>query len=692
MNTRWLLLGLVLACVATVPLAWAEEPPAKTQPPTGSPTAKEATPVKNESPTNPAAPKSETPAPTGSQTPSVVPAGKLRVPKGFKAKAGTVAEAYTKTGWAQEIVHEATGMELVFIPAGEFDMGSPDSEKDWVADEGPVHRVKITKPFYMGKYEVTQREWQKVMGANPSQFKGDEYVWLPVENVSWDDCQGFCGKAGGGLRLPTEAEWEYACRAGTKTRFSFGADYADLWKYGNYCDKSNTINLPWQDKDHDDGHDKTAPVGSFKANGWGLYDMHGNVWEWCQDWYGKDYYGKGENVDPSGPAAEAPSGSRRVLRGGGWRDRPRYCRSAVRLRLTPDLRYNFSGGLRVVVPVGPGLPQTQSPTGSQTAKEATPVKTESPTNPAGPKSETPTPTDSQTPPVVPAGKLRVPAGFKAKAGTAAEPYTKSGWAKEIVHEATGMELVFIPAGSFQMGSPKSEQETLTQEATKLRFTPLDLSAEGPQHEVKITKPFYMGKYEVTQGQWQKTMGANPSQFKGDKRLPVETVSWDDCQGFLGKAGGGLRLPTEAQWEYACRALTKTPFSFGADNAELWKYGNYCDKSNTNKLYGQDKDHDDGHDKTAPVGRFKPNDWGLYDLHGNVWEWCSDWYDSDYYGKGENVDPTGPATGWTRVLRGGSWYYRPPYCRSAYRTGVTPDNRGSFDGFGLRVVVAVGPGL
>ena len=373
MNTRWSLLGLVLICIVTVPLACRKEPPAKTQPPTGSQTAKEELPVKNESPANPAEPKSETPTPTDSPaTPAAVVAAGLKVPAGFKAKAGTDAEPYTKTGWAKEIVHEGTGMELVFIPAGSFQMGSPKSEQETATqeakkrgftpdfpNEGPQYEVRITRPFYMGRYEVTQGQWQKVMGTTVAEQrdKGDTLFPLagegdrhPMYSVSWDECQEFLRKAGSGLRLPTEAQWEYACRAGTKTQFSFGAESADLWKYGNYCDKSNTNGFAWQDKDHDDGHDKTAPAGSFKANAWGLLDMHGNVWEWCSDWYGADHYGKGENADPTGPA----TGSDRVLRGGSWGNDPQGCRSATRTRCTPDGR-GSNGGLRVVVPVGPGL-------------------------------------------------------------------------------------------------------------------------------------------------------------------------------------------------------------------------------------------------------------------------------------------------------------------------------------------------
>jgi formylglycine-generating enzyme required for sulfatase activity len=182
------------------------------------------------------------------------------------------------------------------------------------------------------------------------------------------------------------------------------------------------------------------------------------------------------------------------------------------------------------------------------------------------------------------------------------------------------------------------------------------------------------------------MGKNPSGFKGPQN-PVETVSWDEaaefCRKLSQKAGKTVRLPTEAEWEYACRAGTKTRFGFGEKDEDLHKYGNYCDKSNTSRLPWQDKDHNDGFDKTGPVGSLKPNDWGLYDMHGNVWEWCSDWY-ADSYANANKTDPTGPVSGTNRVLRGGSWFINPQGCRSASRYRNVPGGRDSFVGFRVAV--------
>jgi len=262
-------------------------------------------------------------------------------------------------------------------------------------------------------------------------------------------------------------------------------------------------------------------------------------------------------------------------------------------------------------------------------------------------------------------------------------------AKELTLDLGGevtMKLVLVPAGKFMMGSTQDQQDAAKKELAKAGIPDADLSDEGPQREVTISKPFYLGVYEVTQAQYEQIMGKNPSNFK-DAKNPVETVSWDEavefCKKLSEKTGKKVHLPTEAQWEYACRAGSKTMFSFGDDVAELHKYGNYCDKSNTLGVPWQDKAHDDGHDKTAPVGSFKANAFGLYDMHGNVWEWCADGYQDSYKGL-EDKDPPGPKDGTLRVLRGGGWFGTPVFCRSANRIRNVPGFR--FSLIGLRVAV------
>ncbi|MGO8690431.1 MAG: formylglycine-generating enzyme family protein [Thermoguttaceae bacterium] len=220
-------------------------------------------------------------------------------------------------------------LELVLIPAGEFLMGSPDSDNDAGNDEKPQHRVRITKPFYLGKYLVTQEQWQAVMGNKRSNSKGPRNL---VEQTSWDDCQKFMEKlnekvGGGTFSLPTEAQWEYACRAGSTTRYFFGDDESQLGRYAWYAENSGG---------------KTHPVGGKKPNAWGLYDMHGNVWQWCADWYNAGYYKESPVDDPTGPT----TGSGRVNRGGSWNYTARYCRSAYRNSRLPG-RGNDNRGLRV---------------------------------------------------------------------------------------------------------------------------------------------------------------------------------------------------------------------------------------------------------------------------------------------------------------------------------------------------------
>jgi formylglycine-generating enzyme required for sulfatase activity len=221
------------------------------------------------------------------------------------------------------VIKVAAGIEkdLVLIPVGKFMMGSPASEKGRREYE-TQHEVTLTKPFYMGKYEVTQEQWESVMGSNPSSTKGAK---LPVTNVSWEDCQYFIKKlnlkTNGGYRLPTEAEWEYACRAGTSTVYSVGSSLTNI------------------DANIEGGGIKE--VGSYNANAFGLYDMHGNVWEWCNDDWKADYPA-GAVTDPKGPG----TGTSRVLRGGSFNSYEFYARSSGRSGYSPSIRY-IDNGLRL---------------------------------------------------------------------------------------------------------------------------------------------------------------------------------------------------------------------------------------------------------------------------------------------------------------------------------------------------------
>ena len=483
-------------------------------------------------------------------------------------------------------VETVNGVEFAFrwCPPGTFMMGSPESEEGR-NDNETQHQVTLTKGFWMLETEVTQKQWKAVMGNNPSEFKGDDW---PVGMVSWDDCQEFCNKCaqlGLPVQLPTEAQWEYACRAGTT-----GAYAGNLAEMAWYYNSISTYHI--------------HPVGTKKPNAWGLYDMHGSVREWCQDWYGD--YPSGSVTDPDGPS----SGSYRVYRGGYWRSRAGDCRSANRSGRYPDDRDYFLG-FRCVRSSDLGSSKTED------------VKSTDENNDK----------ESVEPVVTVVDK---------NAG------------KRAVKVINGVEFAFrwCPAGTFMMGSPSSEEGRFSNET---------------QHQVTLTKGFWMMETEVTQKQWKAVMGNNPSIFKRDD-LPVECVSWDDCQEFCKKCtqlGLPVQLPTEAQWEYACRAGTT-----GAYAGNLVEMAWYYYRRGI---------------KTHPVGTKKPNAWGLYDMHGNVYEWCQDWYGS--YPSGSVTDPTGPENGSYRVNRGGSWDDGAGYCRSACRHYVHgPGDRSYILGF--RVVRSI----
>ena len=518
-------------------------------------------------------------------------------------------------------------LEMVLIPAGKFVMGSPESEKFRHKVE-TQHEVTLTKPFYMGIYEVTQEQWEVVMGSNPSdRTKGSklptDVLWedwmsknpsrmtkgakLPVTDVSWGDCQEFIEKlnkiTNGSYRLPTEAEWEYACRAGGTTAYFFG---------------DSTIISKDANSDFE-GAGSPKAVGSYKPNAFGLYDMHGNVKEWCEDWWAQ--YPSGSVTDPKGPAVGEGWG--RILRGGSFNllfDDPKNARSACRgYGASPNNRIS-NNGFRL------------AGTADIKADVAEPIV---------PKSD---------PGVV------TPATGNILEAPFSETKVKEVEKKVNLENGVSLDLMLIPAGKFVIGSPESGEKSFLFDET--------------QHAVTITKPFYIGKYEITQEQWESVMGNNPSTRTKGGKLPVTDVSWEDCQEFIkklnAKTDGGYRLPTEAEWEYACRAGTTTAYSFG-------------DKITP-------KDANINGDRIKAVGSYKPNAFGLYDMHGNVWEWCEDWK-GDYgmpgdYSTGAVKDPKGTTTGTYRVLRGGSFVDRESRARSSIRVNGRPTDRSGTDGLRL----------
>jgi formylglycine-generating enzyme required for sulfatase activity len=517
-------------------------------------------------------------------------------------------ESFSKTSLPEEFTN-SIGMKFQLIKPGTFMMGSPASELG--RDENETqHQVTLTQPYYLGVYEVTQEQYERIMGINPSEFKSSSH---PVDSVSWEDAVAFISKLndlergqlpGRVYRLPTEAEWEYACRAGTTTAYSFGDSASDLESYAWYSKNLRSLT-------------QTHPVGGRKPNPWGLYDMHGNVEEWCWDWFG-DYPNR-SLIDAMGPE----SGSNRVGRGGGWSNVAANCRSAHRSSYDPSYR-NYYNGFRVAL-------------GSElTSKTSFSEKSLSMNEDGGGNKSSSSPSMNSPSPYV--DPVRVPD----------EQFTNS----------IGMKFQLIKPGTFMMGSPASE---------------LVRDEDETQHQVTLTQPYYLGVYEVTQEQYERIMGINPSRFKSSSH-PVDSVSWEDAVAFISKlndlergqlSGRLYRLPTEAEWEYACRAGTTTVYSFGASERELGNYAWYTENSK---------------EGTHPVGEKLPNGWGLYDMHGNVSEWCADWYGE--YPKTEVTDPPGPSKGSSRVRRGGCWIIVAANCRSAIRFWDAPDYRSLALGFRL----------
>lgn len=240
-----------------------------------------------------------------------------------------------------------TSMEFVWIQPGAFTMGSPEGEPGRLAAEGPQHDVTISQGFYLGKFEITQSQWQSVMGASGTEKWQARFVRIDPEHpavyISWEDMQTFIktlnflhglNDSGQGplYRLPTEAEWEYAARAGTTTRWSFGDEEAQLGDHAWYEANAWSVEMRY-----------AQPVGTRRPNPWGLHDMHGNVWEWVQDWHGADYYSSASVTAPRGPS----TGDTRVLRGGGFSDVAKGLRSACRLRHVPPAR-GYSMGARLL--------------------------------------------------------------------------------------------------------------------------------------------------------------------------------------------------------------------------------------------------------------------------------------------------------------------------------------------------------
>ena len=576
------------------------------------------------------------------------------------------------------------GMEMIFCPPGTFMMGSPTNESGRGTDE-TQHQVTLTNGFYLGKYEVTQAQYETVMTGNPEGLNAKPGSFQnnpnhPVHSVSWNDAQIFLSRlnqieqtagrlpTGWKYALPTEAQWEYACRAGTTTVFAWGssatstqANFDGTQPYGGGASGPNL--------------QQTVDVGQYAANSWGFFDMHGNVWEWVSDW--KAHYLTGAQTNPESPA----SGSFRVLRGGSWGSPGTRLRSATRHANNPSTRHN-AHGFRVgfqAVQQDAANPELELFGGATITREAGQAWAEPGVvaHDARDGNLTANVTVTGTVDVNSTGTYVLTYSVADAAGNTdskTRTVTVTGARSVDLNATVAMDMLWVPAGTFTMGSPTSEANR---------------SSDETEHNVTLTKGFYLGKYEVTQAQYEAVMTGNtnslsptPSEWPGNPNRPVEKVSWDDAQVFLTRlnaqqasnlpAGWSYVLPTESQWEYACRAGTTTAYSWGATIVS----------SNAN--YNWDGGATTGNDfkQTRDVGQYAANPWGFFDMHGNVWEWTADRYQAAYPTGNPVIDPTGPASGSSRVRRGGSWTNDGPYLRSAKRTSSTPSTR--YNTLGFRV--------
>jgi formylglycine-generating enzyme required for sulfatase activity len=560
--------------------------------------------------------------------------------------------------------------EMVFVEGGHFLMGcnseqNKDDFKIFICDsiEKPAHKVKLSN-YYMSKLEVTQKLWHAVMETTVQQQRdlvntnwgiyseGDNY---PMYYVNYEDCEAFCEKLnrlladqlpeGYRFTLPTEAQWEYAARGGKKSK-------------GYTFSGSNFINkVAWWEENSEK---KLHEVGLKFSNELGIYDMSGNVWEWCRDWFEDTYYSYGSTTNPQGPL----SGIRRVLRGGSWDRKTWHSRVTTRYYYEPA-GCSANVGFRIALEPKTAIFDLKS------LKNA-------------------------------ASKLSSQfISAKNRNFKIADLY---------------FEMVFVEGRTFTMGCTSDPNDCF--------------GNEEPIHSVTLSD-FYVGKFQVTQELWYAVMGTTlrhqcdlaninlPVYNKDDNHpkinykevyskfdrssfqhlperdnemplygegnyYPMYYISYIECEEFCEKLnqllskqlpeGYKFCLPTEAQWEYAARGGKKSKgYTYsGGDNIE--KLAFYEENSN---------------DQTCEVGTKKANELGIYDMSGNVWEWCLDWFDSEYYNYSPFTDPAGPGYGYHRVLRGGSWRSIPQGCRVSCRFKSSPNERASNCGLRLALVAVSG---
>ena len=496
-------------------------------------------------------------------------------------------------------INNETNLNLVKCPAGSFNMGSPDNELGRKANnEYSISNAIISKDFYIGKYEITQAQYTAVMGQNPSKNQGDN---KPVERITYFDAIEFCKKlnqlteknrpSGYEFILPTEIQWEYAARANTTTALNNGKDLSQT-----KGDCSELDDIAWYKANSDT---KTHAIGLKKSNLWGIYDMHGNVAEWCLDAFNNNE-----------PTLTINNKSKCAIRGGAYFYEPEKLRSASRGANPPN---SISSGIGFRVAL---VDKTNDD--KKTIEQPKPVVTEVPETPI-----------------------------------------KAGEKISVSINGVKFPLIGCPSGNYVIGSPENE---------------IGRNKNENQHKITIEKGFYIGKYEITQGQYKAIMGNNPSVTTGDK-LPVHNINYLDAEKFCQKlneltkdkrpANYDFAIPTEEQWEYACRAGYSTSLNNGKNlkksdssdnelNKIAWYEANACGVVQT-------------------VGKKTANPWGIHDMLGNICEWCSN-----------DINPSNNDEFKTRVVRGGGFKSKSKDCRNASRNEAKENNTSEV--FGFRIIL------
>ena len=584
--------------------------------------------------------------------------------------------------WA-EIDVGGVVQRLRYMPAGSFVIGSPGDEPGRWDDEGPQSNISFEEGFWLFDTAVTNAVWNAVMDGEHVLVADRD---LPKVDVSWDDVQEFFLRLSNAqphllLRLPSEAEWEYGCRAGTTMPYFFGT-----------AARREEINFA-------EGSSGVDSVRSRPPNAWGLFQMHGNIDEWCADVWSDSH--EHINSDGSARIILADESMARVVRGGSWGDYARFVRAASRNRYQPGDRVDELG-FRCVLGQAESVDRDDR---LLKGRESEPRLAKCALHRTELVRISRTKTNRFGIPTVPF-TLRTD---RAELEFAKITKSDLSWASAVGRDEyglwariaiNGIEIPFrwIPPGQFIIGSSPEESGY----AAMVKEFESYKGCEEPPTQITLARGYWFMDAPVTQQLWKAVMGENPSKFKSPDR-PVEGVSWGDVGEFITNlneelSGASLRLPSESEWEYACRGGSEEetyagPMQLlGENNAPVldeiaWYGGNsgigFELEEGHDSSGWEEKQYDHELAGTRPVRIKRPNNWGCYDLLGNVFEWCEDVWSWSHEGVDQRGAATRGATGSkeeARVVRGGSWFNLAGSVRAAFRDRIAPDDRDGHLGF------------